>query len=154
MPDRPQKSDGPVVHWAERKFMASAMRPRNAAYMIALIWLVGVIVFAVVERLAEPETFTSIGLAFWWAMQTVTTVGYGDVVPTETSGKVMASILMLVGLSFLSIVTATVTSAFVTRRQAELREKGEDPVILKLNQISARLDAIEEELRRPPREGS
>jgi voltage-gated potassium channel len=86
-------------------------------------------------------------LAFWWAIQTVTTVGYGDVVPTQTSGKALASILMIGGLSFLSIITATVTSAFVARRQAELREAGKDPVMRQLDQIAARLDRIEGELR-------
>ena len=70
--------------------------------------------------------------------------------PTETSGKVLAAILMLGGLSFLSIVTAIITSGFVARRQAELRDAGEDPVMQKLEQISTRLDAIEGGLRRPP----
>jgi voltage-gated potassium channel Kch len=124
------------------------MRPRNAAYLIAAIWLVGVIVFGVIERIADPNTFPSVWLAFWWAIQTVTTVGYGDVVPTETSGKVLAAILMLGGLSFLSIVTAIITSGFVARRQAELRDAGEDPLMQKLEQISTRLDTIEGELRR------
>ena len=104
-----------------------------------------------IERIADPKTFPSVWLGFWWAIQTVTTVGYGDVVPTQTSGKVLAAILMLGGLSFLSIITATITSAFVARRQAELRAAGEDPVMQQLNQISARLDRIES--RAPQRSG-
>jgi voltage-gated potassium channel len=78
----------------------------------------------------------------------VTTVGYGDVVPSEASGKVFAAILMIGGLSFLSIVTATITSSFVARRQAELRDAGHDPMMQKLEEISSRLDEIEGELRR------
>ena len=124
------------------------MRPRNAAYLIASVWLVGVLVFGVVERIADPTTFPSVWLGFWWAIQTVTTVGYGDVVPTQTSGKALAAILMIGGLSFLSIVTATITSGFVARRQAELREAGKDPVMQQLQEISTRLDTIEGELRR------
>jgi voltage-gated potassium channel len=81
-------------------------------------------------------------------MQTVTTVGYGDVVPQQTSGKAMATVLMLVGLAFLSIITATVTSAFVARRQAEMQEAGEDPVLRRLDQIASRLDAMDAELKR------
>ena len=122
------------------------MRPRNAAYLVAAIWVFGVVVFGVIERIADPNTFPSVWLAFWWAVQTVTTVGYGDVVPNQTSGKALAAILMLGGLSFLSIITATVTSAFVARRQEELREAGKDPVMRKLAEISARLDTIEGEL--------
>jgi voltage-gated potassium channel len=124
------------------------MRPRNAAYLISAIWVLGVVIFGVVERLADPGTFTSVWLGFWWAIQTVTTVGYGDVVPNQTSGKVLAAILMLGGLSFLSIITATITSAFVARRQAELLAAGEDPVMRKLDQIAARLDTLDAELRR------
>jgi voltage-gated potassium channel len=136
--------------WVERRFSNKAMRPRNAAYIIASLWLVGVLVFGVVERIADPTTFPSVWLGFWWAIQTVTTVGYGDIVPTQTSGKVLAAVLMIVGLSFLSIVTAMITSAFVSRRQEELRDAGHDPVMQQLDQIAARLDRIEDELRPKP----
>jgi voltage-gated potassium channel len=128
------------------------MRPRNAAVLVAASWILAVIVFGVIERIADPHTFPSVWLAFWWAIQTVTTVGYGDVVPSQTSGKVLAAFLMLGGLSFLSIVTAVITSAFVARRQAELRDAGHDPVMEKLKEISSRLDAIEGELRSPDRQ--
>jgi voltage-gated potassium channel len=124
------------------------MRPRNAAFLVAAIWVFGVVVFGVIERIADPSTFPTVWLAFWWAIQTVTTVGYGDVVPTQTSGKALAAILMIGGLSFLSIITATITSAFVARRQSELQEAGKDPVMRKLAEISTRLDTIEGELRR------
>ena len=72
--------------------------------------------------------------------------------PQETDGKAIGAVLMLGGLSLLSIITATITSAFVTRRQAELQESGEDPVMRQLHQIESRLDGIEAELRRlgPP----
>jgi voltage-gated potassium channel len=55
----------------------------------------------------------------WWAIETVTTVGDGDVVPDQTEGKVIAGFLMLGGLSLLSVITATITSGFVSR--AEVR---------------------------------
>jgi voltage-gated potassium channel Kch len=116
--------------------------------MIAAIWLGAVIIFGVTVRLAEPDTFGSVWLAFWWALQTVTTVGYGDVVPQDTTGKAIGAVLMLGGLSLLSIVTATITSAFVARRQAELQASGDDPVISQLRAIEARLDRIDADLRR------
>jgi len=143
-----------VERLAERKLTGPRLRPRDAAYLIAGIWTVGVILFGVIERIADPDTFPSVWLAFWWAIQTVTTVGYGDVVPSQTSGKVLASVLMLGGLAFLSIVTASITSAFVARRQAEMQAAGEDPVILELAQISARLERIEKEIRSQAGTGS
>ena len=73
-------------------------------------------------------------------------------VPREADGKAVGAVLMLGGLSLLSIITATITSAFVTRRQAELQASGEDPVMRQLQQIESRLDGIDAELRRlgPP----
>ena len=63
--------------------------------------MIGVVVFGVVERLVDPGTFDNVWLGMWWAIQTVTTVGYGDVVPGSTAGKVIATFLMLGGLSLL-----------------------------------------------------
>jgi voltage-gated potassium channel len=156
MPDDGVQQSVRAERWIDKRLGTKALRPRNAAYLIATIWLFAVVVFGVFLRIADPDTFDSIWLAFWWAMQTVTTVGYGDVVPEHPSGKALAAVLMLIGLSFLSVITATVTSSFVARRQAELQAAGEDPVLRRLEQISARLDAMQEELQslrgepRPP----
>ena len=147
MPDRISR-EARVEQWLDRRFASRALRPRNAAYLIATIWLVAVVAFGIIERIADPKTFDSIWLAMWWAVQTVTTVGYGDVVPGQASGKALGAILMLVGLSFLSIVTATITSAFVARRQADLLASGDDPVTRRLDEIATRLDTIDDELRR------
>ena len=141
-----------VDRWVDRKLSSKALRPRYAARLIAGIWLVTVVVFGVVMRIVDPDTFDTVWLAFWWALQTITTVGYGDVVPQDTAGKAVGAVLMLGGLSLLSVITATITSAFVTRRQAELQESGEDPVMRQLAQIESRLAKIDADLRRlgPP----
>ena len=123
------------------------MRPRNAAYLIATFWIGAVVIFGVIERIADPKTFKTIWLAFWWAIQTVTTVGYGDVVPDQATGKVMASFLMLGGLSLIAIVTATITSSFVARRQQEAIDAGEDPTQRQLEEVGQRLESMESELR-------
>jgi len=141
-----------IQQWLDSRLSTRALRPRNAAFVIAAIWMIGVIAFGIIERIADPETFPSIWLAFWWAIQTVTTVGYGDVVPGEASGKAMAAVLMIVGLAFLSVVTATITSVFVARRQAELAEAGKDPVMRRLDEIAARLAALEAALGEGGRE--
>jgi len=146
MPDRPAPTK--VDRWIDRRLSARALRPRNAARLIAVIWLAAVIIFGVIERIVDPGTFDTIWLAFWWALQTITTVGYGDVVPGEPDGKAVGAVLMLGGLSLLSIITATITSAFVTRRQADLQASGEDPVMRQLHEIESRLTGIEAELRR------
>src|SRR5204863_9929370 len=62
------------------------------------------------------------GLAAWWALQTVTTVGYGDIVPTTTVGKFVGAMEMVLGISFIAFLTATVTSTAVERGATEKQE--------------------------------
>jgi len=145
MPEQPTPSR--MERWIDRKLSSRALRPRYAARVIATIWISTVILFGLVERIVDPDTFDTVWLAFWWAIQTITTVGYGDVVPGSSAGKAIAAILMLGGLSLLSIITATITSAFVARRQAELQAAGTDPIMLRFDELAARLDGIEAELR-------
>jgi hypothetical protein len=116
--------------------------------VIAALWTVAVVVFGVIEHLVDSETFPSVWLGMWWAMQTVTTVGYGDVVPEQTAGKVIATFLMLGGLSLLAVVTGVITSAFVTRAQEERRQAGDDPMAQQLERMSAQLDEIKTDLGR------
>jgi voltage-gated potassium channel len=139
----PPSSSLKIDRWIDRRLGSKALRPRYAARVVAVTWLAAVLLFGVLERIVDPDTFDTVWLAFWWALQTVTTVGYGDVVPQDTAGKAIGAVLMLGGLSFLSIITAIITSAFVARRQADLQARGDDPVIRRLDEIAARLDVME-----------
>jgi voltage-gated potassium channel len=76
------------------------------------------LVGAIVMRFADPDNFPSVGLAIWWALQTVTTVGYGDVVPTTVWGRVVGGVEMVIGVSFIAFLTAAVTSTVIQRGQA------------------------------------
>jgi voltage-gated potassium channel len=116
--------------------------------VIVAVWTIGVVVFGVIERLVDPKTFDTVWLGMWWALQTVTTVGYGDVVPDQPAGKVVASLLMLGGLSLFAVVTGAVTSAFVTRARAQEQQDGEDLVLQRLDRMSAELEAVRAELDR------
>jgi voltage-gated potassium channel len=143
--------------WFRRRLEArverKGLRPRLAAAVIVASWGVGVVVFGVVERLIDPGTFDNVWLAMWWAIQTVTTVGYGDVVPGATAGKVVAAILMLGGLSLYAVVTGVITSVFVTRAQAEVKAAKGDPTARKVDEISEQLETIKAELARLRRGG-
>jgi len=140
----------PLGRRVEKRIRRKGFTPRVAASIIATLWALGVVIFGVVERLVDPDTFNNIWLGMWWALQTVTTVGYGDVVPASTVGKVIASFLMLGGLSFFAVITGAITSAFVTQAQKRMRDQrdSEDPVIQKLNQMATDLDVVKSELAR------
>jgi voltage-gated potassium channel Kch len=130
----------------ERRIARRGLRPRVAASVIAVIWLVAIAVFGVIEHLVDPKSFDNVWLGMWWATQTVTTVGYGDAVPDQAGGQLIASILMIGGLSFFAVLTGMITSLFVARQQAEHRETFQDPVLDRLEEIGAEVEQIKQRL--------
>lgn len=148
MPSSPSPTSRPE-QWMDRRIeRKGGLRPRDAAYLIAGFWAVAVIVFGVLERIVDPKTFHSAWMGMWWAIETVTTVGYGDIVPDQSAGKVIAGFLMLGGLSLLAVITAAVTSGFVSRAQAHGQIHGSDPIMTKLDELAAEVDAVRAELER------
>jgi voltage-gated potassium channel len=131
----------------DRRVQRKGLAPRFAAYVIIAFWSLGVVVFGVVEHLVDPDSFDSIWLGMWWAIQTVTTVGYGDVVPGQTAGRVMASVLMLGGLSLFAVVTGAITSAFVAQTQIQA-PSGDDQITRRLDEMSTQLEAIKDDVSR------
>ena len=97
---------------------------RSVTIGLAVTFVGMAVVGAVLMRFADPHNFPSVWLAIWWALQTVTTVGYGDVVPTTVLGRVVGGAEMVVGVAFIAFVTAGVTSAVIQRGQLE-QEKAE-----------------------------
>jgi voltage-gated potassium channel len=88
---------------------------RSVTVGLALTFVLLAVVGALVMRVADPNNFPSVGLAIWWALQTVTTVGYGDVVPTTVAGRVVGGVEMVTGVAFIAFVTAGVTSSVIQR---------------------------------------
>lgn len=141
-------TDGPLGPYIERRFEEKGVRPRVAAAVIAVLWLLAIVVFGVLIRLVDPDSFDNVWLGMWWATQTVTTVGYGDYVPAETAGQVIGVVLMVGGLSFFGVITGAITSSFVTAAQERRRLSGEDPVIQRLDRMAADMEAMRAELAR------
>jgi voltage-gated potassium channel len=144
---------GPAGKWLARRVEKRGLRPRVAIYLVLGFWSAAVVIFGVLERLADPETFGSIWEGMWWAVQTVTTVGYGDVVPNQTSGKVIAGILMLGGLSTLAVLTGAITSGFVAQAQRKQTEAETERVMLELRDLKTQITTLREEIGRPPPAG-
>jgi voltage-gated potassium channel len=141
----------PLGRRFQRRVDRKGLRPRYAAYVIVAFWSLGVVVFGIVERLVDPDTFDNIWLGMWWAIQTVTTVGYGDVVPGSTAGKVIAGFMMLGGLSLFAVVTGAITSAFVAQAQGQ---KSGDTVVEKLDTLATQVEALKADVARLERKDS
>jgi len=95
---------------------------RSVTLGLALTFLALAFVGAIAIQLVDRHDFSSFGSAVWWALQTVTTVGYGDVVPTTRVGQVVGGIEMALGVSFIAFLTAGVTSTVIHRSEASANE--------------------------------
>jgi voltage-gated potassium channel len=75
------------------------------------------VVAGAAENAVSAGEFPSLWDGIWWAVTTVTTVGYGDLTPTSVQGRLIGMVLMFVGIGFLSLLTAAVASRFVKEDQ-------------------------------------
>ena len=92
-----------------------AVTPRGAAIVIATATIAITVASGLVMTVIDRENYPSLGSGLWWAVQTTTTVGYGDNVPTSAAGRLLAVLVMLFGIGFLTVITAAITSTFVAR---------------------------------------
>jgi voltage-gated potassium channel Kch len=144
-----------VIERRMTHFLREPASVRNAANVIvtatALVVLAGGVLMWALDRSEYPN----VGRGLWWAMQTVTTVGYGDVTPANVSGRIIAAVVMLWGIAFVAILVAAITSTFVARAARE-RDRGtalaEDAearrIEARLDDLAARLDRVEQLLSR------
>lgn len=83
---------------------------------------------AVVMRISDDGAFPTIGVSFWWAVVTITTVGYGDVVPSDALGRVVGSILMVGGVTYIAFMTAVITSVLISFDTSRFKKAAEEDV--------------------------
>ncbi len=126
------------------RFVTGDITARRAGVAIALFTLAVTIAGGVLVTVVDREDFPTLGRGLWWAAQTVTTVGYGDVTPRTTEGRIVATVVMVTGIGFLSVVTAAITASFV--ESARRRFRRHDPVLEQLRALDARLERIEQRL--------
>jgi voltage-gated potassium channel len=114
---------------------------RKAVGLIVGVATALALIAAVIVRLIDPAigTFPD---ALWWSVATVTTVGYGDVVPESGPGRLAAVVLMLTGLGLIPLITSVVVSILVSQRTREAREAE----LHDLHLILERLDALDRRL--------
>ncbi len=105
--------------------------------------IISVTFFGFVFYVTEPQVKT-IGDGMWWALVTITTVGYGDITPLTTTGRFVASALMFVGLGLVSSVTAIVSVKFI---QNFVDHHTNDDVLEKLDDMQKDLDEIKKKIQ-------
>ena len=134
---------GPSGNRYLRFLLRRELTPARAGWAIASATAVVTLGCGILIRLVDPADFDNVWLAFWWAVQTVTTVGYGDVVPQHASGRVIGAVLMLSGIGFLTVVTAVITAAFLETVRRRMGDPVQAELLAKLDELSSRLQALE-----------
>jgi voltage-gated potassium channel len=114
----------------------------------AALWIAGATVLITLAGgfgiwLLDHKEFPTIGSGMWWSVQTMTTVGYGDHVPSTTEGQIVGALLMVAGIGFLTVVTATVTAAFIEGARSRLGRSRDAELITRLERIEKRLEEMD-----------
>ena len=121
---------------------------RTAASVIVVATAIVVVGAGALFRLLDHTEYPTIWTGMWLALQTVTTVGYGDVTPKDAAGRFVAAVVMLEGIAFLAIITAAITSTFVSRAAQERLTIGEGSHVPDESQVAARFDELAQQLNR------
>ena len=135
-----------VIERRLERFLREPPSARNAAAVIVVATALVVVGGGVLIRLLDHEEYPNIGIGMWWALQTVTTVGYGDVTPTHVSGKLVGALVMLEGTAFIAIITAVITSTFVARATREYEAARTESALSDRELIEQRFDQLERKL--------
>ena len=124
-------------------FIKGEITVRRAALAIAICTIVITVAGGVGIWALDHKEFPTIGAGLWWSVQTITTVGYGDNVPTRTEGRIVAAIIMIAGIGLLSVVTATITAAFVEGARSRLGRGRDEEIIKRLESMEKRLEEMD-----------
>ena len=132
------------------RFLRKPPTVKGAASVIVTTTALIVVGSGLLMRLLDHKEYPNIFIGMWWAIQTVTTVGYGDVTPKSVAGRIVASFVMLEAIALVAIVTAAITSTFVRRATnlhdttaADKRKQDEARMSSRFDQLDKRLDQLE-----------
>src|SRR5436190_7225141 len=130
-----------------------AVASRRVFPYLALVTLGLGLLGGFVVTLVDKRDFPTFGDGVWWAIVTLGTVGYGDIVPHTAWGRVVGSLMIVFGVTFIAFLTATVTSEFVSAGEQQARElerqreeATEEETRELLRALKTQLDAIEAKL--------
>ena len=137
------------------RFQADPASVRNATILTISVTVAVVIVGSAVIWLFGGKNYPDFETALWFTLQTITTVGYGDITPDTSFGRLVAGVVMIVAIGFTTIVTALITSTFVEAAQRQRREDEEarqreraELILHRIADMADRMASIEARLER------
>ncbi|MCC7354427.1 MAG: two pore domain potassium channel family protein [Anaerolineae bacterium] len=127
------------------RFLKRALSPTAFPYValvVAMVAVVGGAGFFMLEQ--ESGSVHTLGDGLWWAVVTMFTVGYGDIVPRTAAGRIVGVLVMVIGISFISLLTANIAATFFRAQQAQARETMVD----KVDELTRKVDELMEMVRK------
>ena len=104
-------------------FKSKANDLKLSLVLILFFIIIAACLVYIAEHLAQPKIFSSIPATIWWAITTVTTIGYGDMIPITLIGKVLTSIISLAGLALLALPAGIITAGFLQETRKNIKQK-------------------------------
>ena len=142
------KSLGDVIVSKKRELIASS-------FVVVLLMMVSSLLMYAVENEAQPDVFRNAFSGLWWAVATLTTVGYGDIYPVTAIGRILGAVIAFSGIAILAIPTGIVTSGLMERvdklglaDEAEARAGKDEEHDRELREQRELLQRLEEKLNR------
>lgn len=135
-----------------QKAIGNAVRGRILTYTIAaVVLLIYVASLAILdtERDQPGATINTFGQAVWWSITTVTTIGYGHLYPITVTGRVIAVLLMIGGITLVGVVTASLAS-WIVQRVAETGVENQAATVAHIDELRCEIRRLAEELRQRP----
>ena len=134
-----------------RRAEAAVKNRRVFSYLVG-VTATAAVLSGLIAHLIDRKDFPTFGIGLWWAIVTLGTVGYGDVVPHTAWGRVFGSIVIIFGVTFIAFLIAVVTSMLVDADRSKVedaRDARDQETHALLQDIEARLTAIERRLDTP-----
>jgi voltage-gated potassium channel len=129
------------------RYAGNSLRGKVGIYLVGsatLIVFVGALAMLDAER-GHGGPIESFGDSLWWAMTTITTVGYGDMYPVTTTGRLIAAALMIAGIAVLGVVTASLAS-WLIERVSDAGQAAEDETRAEIRELVAEVHLLRQKL--------
>ena len=126
-----------------RLLLQDSLTARRAAGIIAAFTVLVTVGGGILEHLVDRREYPTLGKGLWLALQTVTTVGYGDATPERASGRIIAAVIMLTAIGFLAVITAAATASLVESSRRRFAASSEADAAKQLEELNDRLARIE-----------
>jgi voltage-gated potassium channel len=154
-PEAPGEPRPRLQHNLRQRAEGRALAHRRIFPFLAGATALSAIAAGVLVWIIDRRDFHTLGDGLWWALVTIATVGYGDIVPHTAWGRIVGSVVIVVGVTFIAVLTATLTSIFISTDQdqradtaAAARADGSDDDTTQalLRELVRRLESIERRL--------